>query len=82
MMDININGNPGTGNRFQNVKIEQGRAQKFQQTLIDSLKKYDTDSYQVIYTTSYITEALDHSQYVVGEHYDMEHKSLKNVVKK
>ena len=62
--------------------IEQGRAQKFQQTLIDSLKKYDTDSYQVIYTTSYITESLDHSEYVVGEHYDMEHKSLKNVVKK
>ena len=62
--------------------IEQGRAQKFQQTLIDSLSKYDTDTYQVIYTTSYITEALDHSQYVVGEHYDMEHKSLKNVVKK
>ena len=62
--------------------IEQGRAQKFQQTLIDSLSKYNTDTYQVIYTTSYITEALDHSQYVVGEHYDMEHKSLKNVVKK
>lgn len=62
--------------------IEQGRAQKFQQTLINSLGKYDTDTYQVIYTTSYITEALDHSQYVVGEHYDMEHKSLKNVVKK
>ena len=47
-----------------------------------SLKKYDTDSYQVIYTTSYITESLDHSDYVVGEHYDMGHKSLKNVVKK
>ena len=62
--------------------IEQVRAQKFQQTLIDSLKKYDTDSYQVIYTTSYITESLDHSDYVVGEHYDMGHKSLKNVVKK
>lgn len=62
--------------------IEQGRAQKFQQTLINSLKKYDTDSYQVIYTTSYITDSLDHSEYVVGEHYDMEHKSLKNVVKK
>ena len=59
--------------------IEIERAQKFQKTLIDSLKKYDTDSYQVIYTTSYITEDLDHSNYVVGEHYNMQHKSLKNV---
>ena len=59
--------------------IEQGRAQKFQQTLIDCLRQYDTDSYQVIYTTSYITPELDHSEYVVGEHYDIHHKSLKNV---
>lgn len=59
--------------------IEIERAQKFQKTLIDSLKKYDTDSYQVIYTTSYITDELDHSDYVVGEHYNMQHKSLKNV---
>ena len=59
--------------------IEQHRAQMFQQTLIDRLKQYDTDSYQVIYTTSYITDELDHSEYVVGEHYDIRHKSLKNV---
>lgn len=59
--------------------IEQGRAQKFQVTLIEKLKQYDTDSYQVIYTTSYITEELDHSEYVVGDHYDVNNKSLKNV---
>ena len=59
--------------------IEQHRAQMFQKTLIDRLKQYDTNSYQVIYTTSYITEELDHSEYVVGEHYDINHKSLKNV---
>lgn len=59
--------------------IEQSRAQKFQETLIDRLKQYDMDSYQVIYTTSYITDDLDHSEYVVGEHYDINHKSLKNV---
>ena len=59
--------------------IEQHRAQMFQKTLIDRLKQYDTDCYQVIYTTSYITDELDHSEYVVGEHYDMNHKSLKNV---
>lgn len=59
--------------------IEQERAQKFQVTLIEKLKQYDTDSYQVIYTTSYITDELDHSDYVVGDHYDVNHKSLKNV---
>lgn len=59
--------------------IEQERAQKFQKTLIERLQHYDTDSYQVIYTTSYITPELDHSEYVVGEHYDVNHKSLKNV---
>lgn len=59
--------------------IEIVRAQKFQQTLIDRLKNYDTDNYQVIYTTSYITDELDHSDYVVGEHYNLHNKSLKNV---
>ncbi len=57
--------------------IEESRAQKFQQTLIDKLRHYDTDTYQVIYTTSYITEALDRSPYVVGDHYDVNHKSLR-----
>ena len=59
--------------------IEMERAQKFQKTLIDKLKNYDSDSYQVIYTTSYITEELDHSEYVVGDHYTMHNKSLKHV---
>ena len=59
--------------------IETGRAQKFQQTLIDSLARYPDDQYQVIYTTSCITPQLEHSPYVVGEHYGMGHKSLKNV---
>lgn len=59
--------------------IEMQRAQMFQQTLIDHLAQYPADSYQVIYTTSYITDELDHSEYVVGEHYNMNNKSLKNV---
>ena len=59
--------------------IEKERAQKFQYTLIDKLKKYPTDSYQLIYTTSYITDELDHSEYVVGDHYDINNKSLRNV---
>ena len=59
--------------------IEEQRAQHFQQTLIDTLNDYPADSYQVIYTTSYITDDLDHSPYVVGDHYTADNKSLKNV---
>lgn len=59
--------------------IEEERAQHFQQTLIETLSRYPSDNYQVIYTTSYITDALDHSDYVVGDHYTADNKSLKNV---
>lgn len=59
--------------------IEMVRAQKFQQTLISRLAQYPPDQYQVIYTTSYITPQLEQSPYVVGEHYAMGHKSLRNV---
>lgn len=59
--------------------IEPQRAVQFQQTLIDRLKDYTPDTFQVIYTTSYITPALDRSPYVVGDHYDVNNKSLKNV---
>lgn len=59
--------------------IEKERAQQFQYTLIERLKSYSTDSYQLIYTTSYITPELDQSDYVVGDHYTMRNKSLKNV---
>ena len=41
--------------------------------------EYSDDDYQVIYTTSYITEELDNSGYVVGEKYSQGNKSLKNV---
>lgn len=59
--------------------IEIERAQNFQKVLIDKLSEYDKNNYQVIYTTSYITEALDKSPYVVGEKYTKNNKSLKNV---
>ena len=59
--------------------IEKERAQQFQYILIERLKSYPTDSYQLIYTTSYITPELDQSDYVVGDHYTMRNKSLKNV---
>ena len=59
--------------------IEEKRAQNFQQVLIDKVNQYPSDDYQVIYTTSYITEDLNNSSYVVGDKYTNENKSLKNV---
>ena len=59
--------------------IEEKRAQNFQRVLIEKLSTYLNDDYQVIYTTSYITEELDNSPYVVGPKYSKEHKSLSNV---
>ena len=59
--------------------IEKERAQKFQQTLIDKLSSHSPDDYQLIYATSYITDELNRSPYVVGEFYTKNNKSLKNV---
>lgn len=59
--------------------IEKERAQKFQQTLIETLSSHSSDDYQLIYATSYITDELNQSPYVVGEFYTKQNKSLKNV---
>ena len=59
--------------------IEKERAQKFQQTLIEKLSSHSPDDYQLIYATSYITDELNNSPYVVGDFYTKNKKSLKNV---
>lgn len=61
--------------------IEMLRAQNLQNLLIDRVNKFDPNSYQMIYTTSYITEELEKSSYVVGEYYTKENPSLKNIRK-
>ncbi len=61
--------------------IEQKRAQNLQKLLIDRVSQFDSRQYQMIYTTSYITEELNESEYVVGEYYTKENPSLKNIVK-
>jgi hypothetical protein len=61
--------------------IEMLRAQNLQDLLINRVNKFDSNSYQMIYTTSYITKELDQSSYVVGEHYTKENRSLKNIKK-
>lgn len=59
--------------------IEKERAQNLQILMIEKLKSYNKDNYQLIYTTSYITEELNNSDYVVGDFYTKTNKSLKNV---
>ncbi len=61
--------------------IEMKRAQNLQKLLIDRVGAYDRSSYQMLYTTSYITEELNSSDMVVGEFYTKENHSLKNIPK-
>lgn len=59
--------------------IEKERAQNLQKILIDRLSSFEQNSYQMIYTTSYITEELNEGPLVVGDYYTKENPSLKNV---
>lgn len=61
--------------------IEMKRAQNLQNLLIKRVNDFDGDNYQMIYTTSYITEELEKSDLVVGEYYTKENPSLKNINK-
>lgn len=59
--------------------IEEKRAQNFQRILIERLKNFDPTSYQVIYTTSYITKELNDSDMVVGDYYTKDNRTLRNI---
>jgi hypothetical protein len=59
--------------------IEKERAQNFQKILIERLKGFNPLSYQVIYTTSYITEELNNSKLVVGDYYTVTNRTLQNL---
>ena len=59
--------------------IELERARNFQKILIDRVTKFESSSYQMIYTTSYISEELNNSSYCVGEYYTLENPTLKNI---
>ncbi len=61
--------------------IEMKRAQNLQRLLIERVNKYNSNSYQMIYTTSYITRNLNDSNLVVGEYYTKDNPSLKNIPK-
>lgn len=59
--------------------IEEKRAQNFQKIIIDEAEKQDKNGFQMIYTTSYISDELKDSDYCVGEYYTKASPSLKNV---
>ncbi len=60
--------------------IEKERAQNFQKLIIETCEKYDKQNYQVIYTTSYLSDDLENSSYVVGPLYsETNGKTLKHV---
>lgn len=60
--------------------IEVERAQNLQEILIKHVNELNKEqNYQIIYTTSYITEKLKKSKYVVGQYYTKDNKSMKNV---
>jgi DNA repair exonuclease SbcCD ATPase subunit len=60
--------------------IELGRAQNFQKILIERVTQFPSNSYQMIYTTSFITKELRDSPLCVGEFYTKDNPSLKNII--
>ena len=61
--------------------IEIERAQNLQRILIERINELNKEqNYQIIYTTSYITEELKQSEYIVGQYYTKDNKSLKNII--
>lgn len=59
--------------------IEIERAQNLQKILIDRVSNFLIENFQLIYTTSYITDELKTSDYIVGEYHTKNNPSLKNV---
>lgn len=60
--------------------IEKERAQNFQDILIKRVLELDPNQQnQLIYTTSYITDELLRSDFIVGEYYTKDNPSLKNI---
>ena len=59
--------------------MEIGRTQNMQRIIIKKLSEYNPDDYQIIFATSMIADEFDTPEYVVGEKYTEDNKSLKNV---
>lgn len=59
--------------------IEKVRAENFQKILVSEAEKFNSESYQMIYTTSFIPDELNIDKYTVGQFYTEDNPSLKNV---
>lgn len=59
--------------------IEKIRAENFQRILVEEAEKYNSNDYQMIYTTSFIPDELNIDKYTVGDFYTESNPSLKNV---
>lgn len=59
--------------------LEPDRAERFQRTVVDLLKKEKKDDYQLIFATSMLAPELNVKEYVIGDYYTEDNKSLKNV---
>ncbi|WP_415376405.1 hypothetical protein [Patiriisocius sp. Uisw_017] len=61
--------------------IEEIRAKNFQRLIVQKASNYPNESYQIIYTTSYIPEEFNNPNYCVGEFYSNtgNKKTLENI---
>lgn len=59
--------------------IEKIRAENFQKILVEEAEKFNSENYQLIYTTSFIPDELNIDKYTVGDFYTEQNPSLKNV---
>lgn len=59
--------------------IEKERSQNFQNLIVETAKKFPSENYQLIFTTSMISDELKESNYLVGDYYTIENKTLKYV---
>lgn len=59
--------------------IEKIRAENFQRILVEEAEKFNSEDYQMIYTTSFIPDELNIDKYTVGEFYTENNPSLKHV---
>ena len=59
--------------------LEPERGMNFQKTVVDCLQDMNEQSYQVIFATSFIVDDLNKPEYVIGDYYTQDNKSLKNV---
>ena len=51
----------------------------FQNLIVETASKFESESYQIIFTTSMISEELKNSSYLVGNYYKSDDKTLKHV---